>query len=859
LVQSVLYIIYLGFFQVLIASVRAKDEVYLTKYLIDNILEEPINTEDGLDNDFFNTIANVGDIDLFVNEVLLPALVQDEHMDESKKTPAELAQFMDNFDWSSGLLFKQTRVLPADPHYCGIKEVSAETSGMMRWFAEQRYGECTMDWPLQHLIDAEAPDAPPGCAIAQVRRLGPCYPEISTIDIGPDLEPFVSKQPFGFNWTHPDMPPAIPWKYFTVEELGANPGGQPSASTSSSYNTLPTDGFIAVIIPFFSAVLLPDQEGKANSGDVLDFRDFQYNVSRGVAAPNYFCVRLSFNGVDLKQLCDPNDEDGLTTGRVPEMMHTMWANMKAGHWVDSQTRVLSFTLPVRSNHANVKSKLTMMLQLTSLGGVLPSFEFDSRLDIINYRFTFTVLYLNMALVMFFVIVELLEVYEDGTNGTPPTEYFSNMWNLMDWSGFLLFTLLFVEFHYLRDALLDTSCSDGAYLCTQVGFYDDWQTFSHTSAAKTFLSMASTLQLLKLLKFINVLVPKMALATSVLSHGLADLVMFTVFFSYSIFAFAQMFFIQLGPYLDNYNDLTSSFIELFRALFGDFDITLIMDNSSNYLNAILLILYLFAAIFVLLSIFLTILGEHQGFVRDIQQEEIDKGSHVPEFGLFAYLGSAAQEASLFAISKLGKQDEKKAEKSIKYRKAAVEQWRHALDMLIGGGYGAAAPAAASEDDGGGGDGGGAPPVEATVVTLEAGGTITSKPAAAADADEVGSLYGGSERGDGVPHSVWAKGRGSHGVNRRLDTLFTEMQSFKDLVGERLALLEALQLSQKLSMDMLIAENDQMKMRRNGSFSKNGGHRGSTSSRRGSSHTGARRSPSPRPERDRESFYRETHGA
>ena len=47
----------------------------------------------------------------------------------------------------------------------------------------------------------------------------------------------------------------------------------------------------------------------------------------------------------------------------------------------------------------------MMLQLTSLGGVLPSFEFDSRLDIINYRFTFTVLYLNMALVMFFVVVE----------------------------------------------------------------------------------------------------------------------------------------------------------------------------------------------------------------------------------------------------------------------------------------------------------------------------------------------------------------------------------------------------------------------------------------------------------------------
>ena len=43
----------------------------------------------------------------------------------------------------------------------------------------------------------------------------------------------------------------------------------------------------------------------------------------------------------------------------------------------------------------------------------------------------------------------------------------------------------------------------------------------------------------------------------------------------------------------------------------------MDNSSSYTNAILLILYLFAAIFVLLSIFLTILGEHQQHVRDLQ--------------------------------------------------------------------------------------------------------------------------------------------------------------------------------------------------------------------------------------------------
>ena len=94
-------------------------------------------------------------------------------------------------------------------------------------------------------------------------------------------------------------------------------------------------------------------------------------------------------------------------------------------------------------------------------------------------------------------------------------------------------------------------------------------------------------------------------------------MFTLFFFFFIFACAQLFFIQLGPYLDSYNNITSAFVTLFRALFGDFDLTAIMDNSSSYTNAILLILYLFAAIFVLLSIFLTILGEHQSHVRDVQ--------------------------------------------------------------------------------------------------------------------------------------------------------------------------------------------------------------------------------------------------
>ena len=48
----------------------------------------------------------------------------------------------------------------------------------------------------------------------------------------------------------------------------------------------------------------------------------------------------------------------------------------------------------------------------------------------------------------------------------------------------------------------------------VGYHDDWEQFYYTKQCKFYLSLCSTLQMLKVIKFINVFVPKMALATSV---------------------------------------------------------------------------------------------------------------------------------------------------------------------------------------------------------------------------------------------------------------------------------------------------------------------------------------------------------
>ena len=139
-------------------------------------------------------------------------------------------------------------------------------------------------------------------------------------------------------------------------------------------------------------------------------------------------------------------------------------------------------------------------------------------------------------------------------------------------------------------------------------------------SKKYLAIINTVQWLKVIKYINGFVPKFALATSVLSHGLADLLLFFIFFVWSIVSFAQMFYLQLGSVMEGYSSIVLSAVTLFRALFGDFDIDAVLNTSNDWVTVGFFISYLFSAVFILLSIFLTILGEHQNYVREDQDKE-----------------------------------------------------------------------------------------------------------------------------------------------------------------------------------------------------------------------------------------------
>ena len=94
------------------------------------------------------------------------------------------------------------------------------------------------------------------------------------------------------------------------------------------------------------------------------------------------------------------------------------------------------------------------------------------------------------------------------------------------------------------------------------------------------------------------------------------------------------YVQLGAVMVEYNDQVTAFVSLSRALFGDFDVDVILNNSRGYLNCMLFLIYLFVAVFIMLSMFLAILGEAQSLVKMDRDQRKMEGTAEPEYGIFS---------------------------------------------------------------------------------------------------------------------------------------------------------------------------------------------------------------------------------
>ena len=201
-----------------------------------------------------------------------------------------------------------------------------------------------------------------------------CIPELEKLS-------FYDTAPFGRNWTHPGEELTNPWRHKTVAQLGAAPAIRGKPSRLADFDGA---GFAAVILPFFSEIYLPEQRGPA--AEVIEFRNHYANRfdDRNYV---YQCVRLSWNGDHLHQLCDPVAVGaGPTTGLIRAAVEDFLADMSRAHFLDLQTRVLSVHMPLRSNHYGIRARLNLIVEFSSSGlaeSAHPSGQHNAAVD---YRF-----------------------------------------------------------------------------------------------------------------------------------------------------------------------------------------------------------------------------------------------------------------------------------------------------------------------------------------------------------------------------------------------------------------------------------------------------------------------------------------
>ena len=468
------------------------------------------------------------------------------------------------------------------------------------------------DEPPPHLLDASLPD-------------GFCYPELS-FGMG-------SGAPFGVNFSHPGEPMVQPFVYLSREELGSSPHGVSSAHRAAFLREpYETGGFVALVIPFLSQEIFPEQTGNSPS-EVEDFRHW-YVSPENDRHNRYWCVRTSHNGRAIRQICDPTDNlrtnDGEMTGVVRAHVEQFWGDLKRGHFLDSQTRSLTITMQLKNNNNGIAYRLTLMFEQTASGTVLPSYHVQTRMLSLKMSEDMA-FYARVSLftVIMFIVLEVIRIARAFSHGWAETaglrDYFTDIWNVADWLNFVLYGFVWLQIRTVRQLQSERDCS--SYLCTEVGYFDDWELMDQVAVSRRYFAMNICIQMLKVVKFTSTLVPKMSLATDTLRQCLSDLIFFGMVISITVLAFSNMLYIQLGPFMMGYSDQMTAIVTLLRAVFNDFDIDAVMAESQGYTNALLLLFYLFVAIFIIFSIFLSILSEAEVQCR---LETIELKAQDPKF-------------------------------------------------------------------------------------------------------------------------------------------------------------------------------------------------------------------------------------
>ena len=294
-------------------------------------------------------------------------------------------------------------------------------------------------------------------------------------------------------------------------------------------------------------------------------------------------------------------------------------------WLDRQTRILFMSLVVYNGNFNLYAVVNFRFELSLAGVVVPTYTirtvemdiFVSWLDSFAKTMSMVlevVLYCGM---LYYLVNEFRELYDVYDSTGSPLGYFSDPWNVIDWS--LIILSFFALSMRIQFALLPEVRSFSPFT----------DQFAELSAAAlqynqsfVFDAIAATFGIFKIFRYYE-LQHNLFLLRSAVAKGVGDLSFFTATLMLVMFGFALSGQEIFGQENNDFVNPIVSFTTLFLTVLGEFDLDRMLDVDATFALYFFFFYQMFVFL-IMINIFLALLNDAY-----LDVKETDKKREVEE--------------------------------------------------------------------------------------------------------------------------------------------------------------------------------------------------------------------------------------
>jgi len=290
-------------------------------------------------------------------------------------------------------------------------------------------------------------------------------------------------------------------------------------------------------------------------------------------------------------------------------------------WIDRATRAIFLDFTVYNANINLFCQVKIVFELPASGGVYVSFLLRP-LKLIRYVsiMDYVVLVCEGIFCFFlfyYTVEEILEIRKNGTG------YFNSVWSFVD-IIIIAMGIVCVSLNIYRQVSVSNklnSLLDNDQQFVNFDFLCYAQTqFNQVIAAITFLAW------IKVFKYTS-FNKTMTQLSMTLSRCAKDVAGFAVMFFIVFLAYAQLGYLIFGTQVAGFNTVQDSIYTLFRVILGDFDFES-LEAANRILGPLYFLTYVFFVFFVLLNMFIAIINDTYGEVKEElsnQKSEIELAS------------------------------------------------------------------------------------------------------------------------------------------------------------------------------------------------------------------------------------------